>query len=372
MFVTVYNILENDKTDEINFIDGVKLIQAISETLKTITEEVIDCIQIPVIVLQWLWPFRVMKLEENNRLPDDMNNYIIAIREQFKTLDKRLTEKEDYSNTLVNNIRFLVDIIQNKLSLSIKSKLICTKDQVDRVQYESHTLINLYMSLQFLRSAYCIRYFSDGERCTVDKHHMMLTKLSYIEETQASFLKQFVQPTIETVAFFALFNPSECDCFTDYMKVKGIYLQDLYYVLNNNKFEIRPQKWPHHLAVMSSTPTGEIWSAKNPENKFIRLFEFKSLSKFDNIFLIRSVQWPSWYMYMKEDGTLRGHNQKTDPNREWKIVRLDNNKYMMCTRKWPSKFIYMADGPLGKFVADYGDPGTGGYMDLIHEHEIDL
>lgn len=371
MLVAVYNILEIDKTDEINFVDGVKLIQTISETLNTIKGEVTDCIQIPAIVLQWLWPFRVMQLEENRSLPDDMNSDIIAIREQFVTLDKRLTEKEDYSNTLVNNITFLVENIQEELSMSMKSKDTITKYEVTRVQYKSHTLIKLYMNLQFLRSAYCIRYFSDCAPCTVDKHHRMLTQLRYIEETQANFLNQFTQPTRDNAAFFALFDPSEHDCFTDYMQVKGMYLQDLYYVLNNNKFAIRPQKWPQHRAVMSNTPTRTIWSTKKPD-KYNSLFEFISYSKVNNTFLIRSVQWPSWYMYMKDDGTLRGHNQKIGPKTEWKIVRLDNGKYMMCTRKWPSKFIYMHDGPLGKFVAAYGDPGTEGYMDLIHENEINL
>ncbi|CAC5409415.1 unnamed protein product [Mytilus coruscus] len=370
--VAVYNILENGKIEEINFMDGVKLIQIISETLNTISVEEIDCFQIPAIVLQWLWQFRVMKIEEKDKLPDNMNSDIIAIRTKMETLDKRLTEKQEYSNVLVKEITCFVENIQKKISVLMESKDTCTKDEVIRVQYKSHKLINLYMDVQFLRSAYCIRYYSNDETCTVDKHHMMLTKLRDIEETQANFLKQFAQPTKDTVAFFALFYPSEYDCITDYMKVKGIYLQDLYDVLNNKKFAIRPQKWLQHRAVMSYTPTGTIWSAKNPDDKCSMLFEFKSLSKVDNTFLIRSVKWPSWYMYMKENTALRGQKKKIGPKREWKIVRLDNEKYMICTRKWPSKFIYMSGGPLGKVIAAYGDPGTRGYLDLIHENEIDL
>ncbi|XP_052077842.1 uncharacterized protein LOC127715717 isoform X2 [Mytilus californianus] len=373
--VAVQDILQNDNTEEMNLVAGVKLIQIISETNNTITSisgEEIDCIQIPAIVLQWLCAIRVMKIEKKDKLPDDMNSDIIAIRKKMETLDKRLTENQEYSNTLVNEITCFVENIQKKISILMESKDTCTKDEVVRVQYKSHTLINLYMDVQFLRSAYCIRYYSHGEPFTVDKHHMMLTKLRDIEKPQANFLKQFAQPTKDTVAFFALFHPSEYDCITDYMKVKGIYLQDLYDVLNNKMFAIRPQKWLQHRAVMSYTPTGTIWSAKNPDDKCSMLFEFKSLSKVDNTFLIRSVQWPSWYMYMKENAALRGQKKKTGPKREWKIVRLDNEKYMICTRKWPSKFIYMDGGLLGKVIAAYGDPGTSGYLDLIHENEIDL
>ncbi|VDI65750.1 Hypothetical predicted protein [Mytilus galloprovincialis] len=373
--VAVNSILQNGKTEHPNFVDGVKLIQMISETLNTLSGEEIDCIQIPAVVLHWLWQPRVIKLEKQDKLPDDMNLEIIDIQNKFEILYKNMTENQDYSNSLVKDITVFVKNIQNKISLLMESRDICTEDEVKRVQYKSHKFINLYMDVQFLRSAYFIQYYtcySRNEPCNVNVHQLMLTKLQDIEETQANFLSPFAQPTKDTVAFFALFNPSEYDCVTEYMKVKGIILQDLFGVLNNSKFAIRPQKWPHHRAVMSYTPTGTIWSSKKPDDKCSMLFEFQSLSKVDNIFLIRSVQWPSWYMYMKENTALRGQKQKTGSKREWKIVRLDNDKYMMCTRKWPSKFIYMDGGPLGKIIASYGDPGTRGYLDLIHENEIDL
>lgn len=364
--VAVQDILKDDPTEEGYFLEGVKLIKVISETTNDFSREEMDCIQIPAIFLKWLWPIRITKIEKKDKLPDDMNSDITAIRTKFETLEKKLTEKQEYSDTLFNDITLFVENIQKKISILIESKDTRTKDEVIRVQYKSHKFINLYMDVQFLRSAYCIRYYSHSE------HHMMLKKLRDIEETQANFLKQFAQPTKYTVAFFALFHPSEYGCITDYMKVKGIDLQDLYDVLNNKKFAIRPQKWLQHRAVMSNTRSGTIWSTKIPKEKCNMLFEFKSLSKVDNIFLIRSVKWPSWYMYMNERSALRGENEKTGPKREWKIVRLDNEKYMMCTRKWPSKFIYMDDGPLGKVIAAYGDPGTSGYLDLIHENEIDL
>ncbi|XP_063415245.1 uncharacterized protein LOC134697124 [Mytilus trossulus] len=362
--VAVKDILKNDTTEEVNFVEGVKLIKVISETINTLSEEEMDCIQIPAIFLQWLWPIRITKIEKKDKLPDDINSDIIAIRTKFEILDKKLTEKLEYSDTLVNDITCFVVNIEKKISNLMESKDTRTKDEVTRVQYKSNKLINLYMDVQFLRSAYCIRYYSHSE------HLMMLKKLRDIEETQANFLQLFAKPTKDTVAFFALFHPSEYGCITDYMKVKGINLQDLYDVLNNKKFAIRPQKWLQHRAVMSNTPSGTIWSTKNPKDKCKMLFEFESLSKVDNIFLIRSVKWPSWYMYMNERSALRGENEKTGPKREWKIVRLGNEKYMMCTREWPSKFIYMDGGPFGKVIAAYGDPGRKGYLDLIHENEI--
>lgn len=181
----------------------------------------------------------------------------------------------------------------------------------------------------------------------------------------------FSQPTYETVAFFALFHPSEYDFIDGYMKVKGINLQNLSN-LNNFRFGIRTRKYLEYWAVMPKTLSGTIWSTKTPSSKRHVLFNFNIVSELDNLFHISSDRWPSWYIYMNEAASLKGEDTKTGSKMEWKIVRLDDDKYMICTKKWPGKFIYMDDGPLGKVIGAYGDPGSNGQWDLIHENEIKI
>ncbi|XP_071126563.1 uncharacterized protein [Mytilus edulis] len=161
--IAVQDILKKDPTEEGFFLEGVKLIKVISDTINDFSREEMDCIQIPAIVLKWLWPIRITKIEKKDKLPDDINSDIIAIRTKFEILDKKLTEKLEYSDTLVNDITCFVVNIEKKISILMESKDTRTKDEVTRVQYKSNKLINLYMDVQFLRSAYCIRYFSHSE-----------------------------------------------------------------------------------------------------------------------------------------------------------------------------------------------------------------
>lgn len=231
------------------------------------------------------------------------------------------------------------------------------------------------MNVQFLRSAYCVRYYIHETPCIADKLHLMYTELNSIEVPQKQFLEVFSEPTKETVAFFALFNPSEYEFFKEYMNVKECKLQDLSKYLHGQKFAMRCQKWPEYWANMSYTMDGTLWSTKASDNKATEdkekvLFKFELTPKGDNIFLISSNRWDSWYMYLNEASSVRGQNKKKSHKREWKILRLKDGTYMMCTRKWPSKFIYMDDGVAGKVCAAYGDPGENGRWDLMHANEL--
>ncbi|CAC5417509.1 unnamed protein product [Mytilus coruscus] len=370
LLVAVVDCVKHVRTHEINIVEGVKLIKVISDTSNTICEDDIDCIQIPAALLKLIWPVRLMKIDENDKLPVKLNKEIVAVRKKFEKLDQSLNEPDDQHDSLntVEDIAKFVEELQKKIKFLIYSKNTRTKNEVTRVQNKSHALIDLYMNIQFLRSAYCIRYCSRSS----DNVDRMYKELKNIETNQKEFLQVFEQPTEETVAFFGLFYPSNYEFINDYMEVKGIVLQDLPHELDNQTFAIRPQRWLEHWAVMSNLPAGTIWSTKKCDNKRDIVFNFKSISKVDNIFLISPVQWPSWFMYMDESGAVRGQNEKKGPKREWKIVRLGEEKYMMCTRRWPSKFIYMDGGMFGKVFGGYKPKGSKGYFNLIDENEIHM
>ncbi|CAC5409418.1 unnamed protein product [Mytilus coruscus] len=370
----VLEIIKNVTTNQIDIVEGVKLIQIILDTSNEISIEDMDCMQIPAVFLQHIWSIRVRRIKDDERLPDDLKSNIVKIRGKFVSLEKNINDTDCHCHNLsdVNEITVFVENLQKEIGFLINNKDIRTEAEVERVQHKSKEIINLYMNVQFLRSAYFIRYFSRETRCLCDKSNLMYCKLRDVEKSQTEFLNVFAQPTYDTVAFFSLFYPSDYNFITEYMKVKDVILQDLTHELHNKRFAMRPQKWVECWTVMANNPWGTVWSTNKPDDKQSLLFNFKTISSVDNTFLISSVRWPSWYVYMKDANSLRGQSEKTGPKREWKIVRLQDGKYMMCSKKWPCKFTFMKDAALGEVLAAYGNPGPSGYWDLIHENEIHL
>lgn len=367
----VFDIFKNVEPNKINIVEGVKLINIISDSSYTSTEEDINCMPIPLAFLQCIWQIVVKEINKNNRLPDDLNSDIVKIKETFQELDTGLTNTKESFQSLIETVTKFVDRLEVEINTLIYSKDTKTEDEVNRVQYKSKQLINLYMRVNVLRPTYCIRYYSRDTHCFRNKSHDMYEELTKMEDAQKKFLAVFSQPTYETAAFFALFNPSEYDFINGYLKVKGINLQNLSN-LNNYKYGIRPRKYLEYWAVMPKTPFGTIWSTKTPSSKQHVLFNFKIVSELDSLFLISSGRWPSWYMYMNKAASIRGQRKKTGHKRVWKILRLEDRKYMICTKRWPSKFIYMDDGALGNVLGAYGHPKDNGHWDLIHENEITI
>lgn len=366
----VFDIVK--EKNEINLVEGVRLIKIITDTCKNFSKDDSVCMQLPLEFLEYIWNKRVDEIKEDDKAPRDLNLEIVAIQNNFKSLDKNQNENEDIFKQFTKKICVSVDNLQQTINNLINSKVTCTDDEVMRVTHKSHTLICLYMNVQFLRSVYCIRYYTHEADYITDKLHLMYTELNTIEDSQKQFLEVFSKPTTETVAFFALFHPSEYQFFKEYMTVKEIKLQDLSKSLHDQRYAMRSQKWPEYWANMSNTMDGTIWSTKATDDTPNVLFKFELTPKGDNIFLISSNRWKSWYMYMNDASSVRGQNKKKSHKREWKILRLKDGTYMMCTRKWPSKFIYMDDGVAGKVCAAYGDPRDNGRWNLIHENELNI
>lgn len=368
----VFEIFKNVKRYRIDIVEGLKLIQIILHTSNKISRADMDCMNIPVVFLQHIWSIRERRIQDDERLPEDLKSNIVKIRRKFETLEKDLNDTDCQCHNLsnFNEITVFVEKLQTEIGYLINNKDIRTEAEVERVQRKSKQIVNLYMNVQFLRSAYLIRYFSRKRGCLCEKSDLMYCQLRDVETSQTEFLNVFSQPTYATVAFFSLFYPSDYTFLTEYMKIKGIILQDLTHELDNKRFAMRPQQWVEYWTIMSKNPWATMWSTKSPDDKISLLFNFKSISRVDNTFLINSVKWPSWYVYLKKANSLRGRNDKKGKKREWKIVRLQDGKYMMCSKRWPCKFIFMKDAPLGEVLADYGNPGPSGYWDLIHENEV--
>lgn len=161
----VYKIFENVAQNKINIVEGAKLIHIISDSSYTNTEEDIGCMEILLAFLQCIWKIVVMQIEKKDRLPHDLNSDIEKVRNKFNELDQGLTETKESFHNLVETVTTFVALLEKEIKKLIYSKDTRTEDEVDRVQYKSKQLIILYMSVNFLRSTYCICYYSRDAHC---------------------------------------------------------------------------------------------------------------------------------------------------------------------------------------------------------------
>ena len=80
--------------------------------------------------------------------------------------------------------------------------------------------------------------------------------------------------------------------------------------------------------------------------------KFKSVKGRDNTFLISTVKWSDWFMYIQDNdkGNVRGW--KGDPGGQgyWKLKCVPPSSpghYVFCSVKWPDWFIYIHDNEEG-------------------------
>lgn len=364
----------NDHKHEINILEGISLLRIIADTSVCINEQLFDCIKIPAEFLKYIGIIREKTIIGDDILPTDVNEEIKNAKTLFKKLDDEFKreKKHKYYLEIACEIAKYVESLQKDIHNLIHRKFIGSEFEVNRVKHQSKLLINIYMDVQFLRSVYCIQFYCDNASYSEEKSTLLYDELENIKEAQRMFLKVFGQPKYENVAFFALFNPSEYQFITEYLAEYGVTLQNLNTTLNDEAFAMESQKWPGYSVVMSSNPWGTIWSTKSPFDKPSLLFTFESISKTDNIFFIKSVKWPTWFVWMKQAASLRGRNSKQGLKREWKIIRLEDKTVMICSQKWPCKFIYMKDALLGEVLASYEYPEKSSCWDLIHENEFHM
>ncbi|XP_063436108.1 toxin CrTX-A-like [Mytilus trossulus] len=341
---------------------------------QTIKKDYLGVLRLPASFLQWLWSNRdchVLSEINFGLLDSNIQEDFAGIIRQFETSEAYLEGLENHLDNNFNrhfdsNMMDGININEGTTFIGKLQKRI--EEEMQKNDHESVPslieLIKLYICITFLRSTIVLRM-----RCiahAADSHIAsgLNNVINKEEEADRKFLKSFEQPTYNTATFFACFNPSENDLIVSYVKSKGVIFQSLKDELHGKHYSLRAVRWPKYWAVMSSNPWGTIWKTKSPSDRESLYFEFESISEADNYFLIKSVKRYFWYVYMKHAASLRGSPELTGPQREWKIIKFEDGRYMMCTRKWPGKFTYMKDALLGELVAAYGDPGDSGHWIL--------
>lgn len=339
-----------------------------------ISPKYLECMRIPAAVLQYLWSFQMEQLSENTQFPDIHQLHVekAGVCKKLGLSEAYLQGIENHENLSKIDVHRLETLSINdgaefvgKLQKIIEEE-ITSKDK--HVLKRTTELMKMYMEVQTLRYSYitrlcCVVRSIDPQSPTLAGLEMVFDKE---EESEIKFLKIFEQPKYENVTFFALFNPSEHNYIFNYLQIKRIALQDLTEDLHGEIISIRSQKWPAYRVEMRITFGAPICSETAFTDTQSTLFEFEAVSEFDNIFRFKSVKWPSWYVYFESlYMDLFGTNKKDAANREWKILRLPDGKYMMSNRTWPDRFIYMTS-ILGNLKGAYGDHGDSGRWNFIH------
>ncbi|VDI15431.1 Hypothetical predicted protein, partial [Mytilus galloprovincialis] len=368
-------ILEDVNKDDVKslLLKGIELTVIMNTAIESVDTEYISILRLPACFLQWLWSNR-----DRYVLPH-INFALVdsQIREDHAGILKQFESSEDYLEGLENHLdrtrdqhvdTTMIDWINlndgstflAKVQITI-GELMQTNDikKVPRLV----ELIKLYVSITFLKSTIMLRVCCIAQ--TMDSKSLIVSGIKNVinkeQQSDRKFFKCFEQPTYNRAVFFACFNPSENDLIVSFAKSRGVQFQSLRDELDGKHFALRPQKWPMYWAIMSCNPWGTIWSTQSPYDRKSLYFDFQSVSEKDNYFLVKSFQWKTWYMFMKDTASLRGKEGKPGADGEWKIIKFEDGRYMMCTREWPGKFAYMKDAMLGEVVAGYGDRGKAGH-----------
>lgn len=207
----------------------------------------------------------------------------------------------------------------------------------------------LLMLVMFLRatrnsdqSASCIQDLANDER-----------------EELKCFLKFLTVPKRSQALFFSYFDISKCSVTKIFMDFHGLELQRLDY-LTSGVYTLSPEEWPGCFMAMSNIPLHWLVSRKNRVDGRCK-FEFEAVSGGHNIFHLRSSFPIDQYVYMtvflKFCRIWDGH---PGVQGEWKVVRFEDEKYMLSPRKWPHLFMCMRNNPTGSICGEEGNPSAKG------------
>lgn len=332
---------------------GYELISIMNVAAKTIETEYLSILRLPVAFLQWIWLNResnVMSEIKFELLDLEIKEEHTIVKMKLKTLEANLQQIENnhfftnYSQLLDNDLD-IVNIDEDSTLIEKLQKR--TADGMQKCDHDSFPclieLIKLYVCITFLRSTILMRV-----RCiayampTSPILNRIINAIDKSEETVTQFFRcTFEQPVYNRAAFLGCFNPSEYGLICSYVKGKEVTLKILKESLDGQRYSIRWSIHPHHYAVMAIQPDIEMFWSLTPSDMERVYFEFECLSVVDNIFLIKPINRLSWCVYMDANGYLRGTNKKTGPEGEWKIIKFEDDTFMLCTRKWPGKFIYI-------------------------------
>ena len=280
----------------------------------------------------------------------------LNVMEGDSSVDENAIQALSCNVPVYQGIGFL-GMLSQKMETNSKSN---DQDQVKRAM----EYLQLYITLAIMRSSilwemYALVKSAPGNNFTADAIRRVIVEE---EKHDKSFLNFMQGPDYPQALYFALFNASEWPTTMAFIEKKGLIYQYQHHGhLANTIHPLRPEKWTNKYMVMMNDASGTMGGTEtlNAQSQFY----FDPISNENNVFYLKSNEWPTWYVYMKDDkdGYCSGWNGKPGLDGEWKVIRFKDGKYMLSPKKWPNMFIYMDNDYYGHIRGSKGDPGIQGH-----------
>ncbi|XP_052806519.1 toxin CfTX-A-like [Mya arenaria] len=285
-------------------------------------------------------------------------------RREFKLITTKMSF-EDIEIIFLYEPRSLSEIA---MSTSDKGPwmLKCVKERsecnnADRVK-QAMEYTKLYITLAVLRSALLWEMYALVQTVPdFDWSADAIQRVALLEDKHdKDFIEYLTKPYYSKAVFFAYFNPSQWPVIITFLEKKGLSYQR-YDHLAHGSHSLRTEKWRNRNMFMWDDRYGTIGGTDGNVEQASR-FYFDPIQPKDNIFHIRSVKWPKWFVFMidEEEAYCFG-TEVPGPDGEWKIVRFDDGKYMLSPRKWPEWFIYMINDDCALVRGVLNDSGIQGH-----------
>ncbi|XP_061177488.1 uncharacterized protein LOC133186282 [Saccostrea echinata] len=267
--------------------------------------------------------------------------------EEIKTLQDRVP--------IYKGVEFL-----GKLKAKIENLM--TKQDIKSVS-RAVAYIDLYSRLAILRTLVLWQLYAIKKRSNIDHASTsgVYAVIKEADKTDCEMVEYITKSSFEKAVFLTIFNPTELRHFQHFLSVKSInpIRLDENDTFCSKMHLIRPAKWPEWHIKFGWDRQGSIWGEKNLRKRACKfLFEPVKEREIDNIFHIRSVKYPTYYMIM-ESGKL-GYCGSVEglpgPEGKWKIIRFIEDKlpyYVMSPMSRPCFFIYMTSSPTGHVRGAY-------------------
>ncbi|XP_048777019.2 toxin CfTX-A-like [Ostrea edulis] len=225
------------------------------------------------------------------------------------------------------------------------------RDRIKRCIY-SFEMKSSNPALESLKLYVCLliyRLFLLGQMYTISANlsnatvaNMMRMEFNRLYKDSRDFLSFLLKPTIDKATFFSLFHKSEFLEVDMFLREQNLVLPSLEADLIGKRFAIQPTIPSDVWMNMASNIYGTIWGTSCFPHQDRIQFEFHSLGR-DNLFYISPLRWSSWYVYVHTNGYLYGSSKRPGDEGIFKIVKVENDKFMLSVLKWPGEFIYMSN-----------------------------
>ncbi len=125
-------------------------------------------------------------------------------------------------------------------------------------------------------------------------------------------------------------------------------------------FRITTLKHPERFACVEDTKDVSCKGAPGNQGEFL----FEPIG--NNLFLISTVRWKNWYLYMMKnsEGTIKAWDGEPGKEGHWLLTPRDDGSFLLSNDYWPTWHIYMDEKESGVTCIRgcEGDPGPPGHF----------